>query len=163
MSLLPGNRIQQNMETGSPGLTAERSPRPVHGQPRCFAVCPFPEAGASGDLTGRVCGKEVDVASGTPERPLALFLKEQKGNMGAAARPRSPLPSHLGNPEFFACVYRWGCPRVCLPQASPCDVAQKSVGWMCPHPRGEQAGQDGESRQHRLARKGVSPSFRVGT
>ena len=81
----------------------------------------------------------------TPERPLALCLKEQKGNTGAPARARSPLPSHPCNPESFSCVCGWGFPGVPLPQASPSDVAQKSVGWMCPHTRGEQAGQNGES------------------
>ena len=46
------NKIQQNLEPGSPGLTVERSPQPGHMLPRCFAVCPFPVAGASGELRG---------------------------------------------------------------------------------------------------------------
>ena len=66
MTSLPGNRTQQNTETGFPGLTAEKSPQQVRRQPGCFAVCPFLEAGDSGELTGWVCGNTVSVASGTP-------------------------------------------------------------------------------------------------
>ena len=72
MTSLPGNRTQQNTETGSPGLTADRSPQPVHRQPGCFAVCPFPEARASGKLTSRMCGNAVGTALGPPPPPRGL-------------------------------------------------------------------------------------------
>ena len=39
MMSLPGNRTKQNTEIGSPGLTVERRPQQVHGQPGCFAGC----------------------------------------------------------------------------------------------------------------------------
>ena len=118
----PGNRTQQNPEPGSSGLTAESSPQPGCVLPRCSALFPFPDYGASGELTNRVCENVVNTGSAphpTPERPLALYLKEQKGNMGAPGLARSPLPSHPGNPESFPCVYGWGFLGVCLPQASP--------------------------------------------
>ena len=80
-----------------------------------------------------------------PERPLALCSKEQKGSTGAPSRARSPLPSHPGNPESFPCVCEWGFPGVSLPQASPCRFGSEVCGWVCPHPRAEQAGWDRES------------------
>ena len=56
---------------------------------------------------------------------------------------------------------------VCLKQAQA-DVGQKFVGWVCPHPTGEQAGWDGESPgsagcQEEPMPSGGSPSSRVGT
>ena len=140
MTSLPGNRTQQNMETGFPGLTAERSPQPVRRQPGCFTVCSFPEAGPL-----RCVGMQSVLPKDPPERPLAPCLKKQKGNTGAPARARSPLPSYPGNPESFPCVCGWGFPGVSPPQASPCRCGQKSVGWVRPHPRAEQVGWDGES------------------
>ena len=103
MTSLPGNRTQQNTETGSPGLRAERSPQPVRRQPGCFAVCPFPEARASGKLTSRMCGNAVGTALGPPppQEASALCPKEKKGNTGAPSQARSPLPSHPGNTESF--------------------------------------------------------------
>ena len=80
-----------------------------------------------------------------PERPLALCPKEQKGNTGTPARARSPLPSQPGNPESLPCVCGWGFPGVSLPQTSPCRCGSEVCGMGVSTPRGEQAGQDGES------------------
>ena len=158
MSLLPGNRIQQNMETGSPGLTAEKSPQQVHGPPGCFAVCPFLEAGDSGELTGWVCGNTVSVASGTPREASGPFPKEQKCNRGAPSWARSLLRSHLGNPESFPSVCAWGFPGLSLPQASPCGCGSQVCGLGVSTPQGRQGWAGwGESRQHRLSRKTPLP------
>ena len=61
-----------------------------------------------------------------------------------------PGPGPLSHPTwvtlspFPLCVDRCFLGYLCLRQA-PVDVAQKSVVWVCPHARGEQAGRDGES------------------
>ena len=153
MTSLPGNRTQQNMETGFPGLTAERSPQPVCRQPGCFAVCSFPEAGPL-----RCVGMQLVLPKDPPERPLAPCPKKQKGNMGALAQARSPLPSHPGNPESFPCVCGCGFPGVSLPQASPCGCGSEVCGLGVSTPQGRAGCVGwGESRQHRLPRKTPYP------
>ena len=157
MTSLPGNRTQQNMETGFPGLTAERSPQPVCRQPGCFAVCSFPEAGPL-----RCVGMQLVLPKDPPERPLAPCLKKQKGNTGAPARARSPLPSYPGNPESFPCVCGWGFPGVSLPQASPCRCGSEVCGLGVSTPQGRAGCVGwGESRQHWLPRKTPSTQGRL--
>ena len=157
MTSLPGTRTQQNTETGFPGLTAERSPQPVRRQPGCFTVCSFPEAGPL-----RCVGMQSVLPKDPPERPLAPCLKKQKGNTGAPARARSPLPSYPGNPESFPCVCGWGFPGVSLPQASPCRCGLEACGLGVSTPQGR-AGLAGwgESRQHWLPRKTPSTQGRL--
>ena len=75
---------------------------------------------------------------------MVLCPKEQKGNTGAPGRARPPLVSHRGKPESFPCESRWVfLGYVCLKQAQA-DVGPKPVGRVCPHPRGERPGWDGE-------------------
>ena len=94
----------------------------------------------------------------TPERPLALCLKEQKGNTGAPARARSPLPSHPCNPESFSCVCGWGFPGVSLPHASPCGCGSQVCGLGVSTLQGRPGWVGwGKSRQHRLPRKTPYP------
>ena len=163
MMSLPGNRYQQNTETGSPGLTAERSPKPVHGQPGCFAVCPFPEAGPL-----RCVGMQSVLPKDPPERPLAPCLKKQKGNTGAPARARSPLPSYPGNPESFPCVcmgVSWGISASC----KPLRMWLTSLWAGCVHTPGEtRLGVMGKVQAAPAAQEdstpaGASTSSRVGT
>ena len=80
-----------------------------------------------------------------PKRPLALCLNKWKGNKRAPAQVRSPFTSHPGNPESFRCVCGWGFPGISLPQTSPCGCGPQVCGMGVSTPRGEQAGQDGES------------------
>ena len=131
----------------------ERSPQPDCLLPRCSAVCPCPEAGASGELTGRVCGNMLNAGSGSPERPLSLCLKEKEGNTGAPGQARSPLPSHPGNPESFPCVRGWGFLGLCLPQASPGGCGSEACGPVVATPWGRAGWVGwGESRQPWLPR-----------
>ena len=132
----------------------ERSPQPDRLLLRHSAVCPCPEAEASGELTGRVCGNAVDTGLGhPPERSLALCPKEQEGNTGAPGRTGPPLPSHLGNPESFPCECGWGFLGVCRPQATPGGCGSEACGPVVSTPQGR-AGWVGwrESRQRQLPR-----------
>ena len=115
------------------------------GSQDVFLFAPSQRLGPRENSPAERVGMQSVLPHDPPKRPLALCPKEQKSKTGAPARARSPLPSNPSNPESFPCVCGWGFPGVPLPQASPSDVAQKSVGWMCPHTRGEQAGQNGES------------------
>ena len=60
---LSGNRTQQNPEPRYPGLHSGEEPTARS----CAAKMFCPEAGASGELTGRVCGNVVDAGSGPPQ------------------------------------------------------------------------------------------------
>ena len=142
MSLL-GNRTRN---LGIQASTAERSPQPAHLLPRCSPVCPCPEAGASGELIGRVCGNAVNAGSAAPPRGLWPFARRNsKVTRDHQARP-GPLshPTQVILSPFPVCMDRGFLGCVCLKQAQA-DVGQKPVGRSCLHPRGELAGWDGES------------------
>ena len=97
-----------------------------------------------------------------PERPLALSQRNRNvtGELHPGPGPFSD-PTWVTLSPFLLCVHGDFLVYLCLKQA-PADVAHKSVGWVCPHPRGDKAGQDGENqgstgcpgRPHSL--KGVS-------
>ena len=163
MTSLPGNRTQQNMETGFPGLTAERSPQPVCRQPGCFAVCSFPEAGPL-----RCVGMQLVLPKDPPERPLPFARRNRKVTWEIQPGPGSlSHPTGVTLSPFPVCVDEVFLGYLCLSQA-PVDVAQKTVGLVCPHSRGEQVGWYGKSpgstscpgRLHAL--RGVSFIKRVG-
>ena len=132
----------------------ERSPQPDHLLLRHSAVCPCPEAEASGELTGRVCGNAVDTGLGhPPERSLALCPKEREDNTGAPGWARPPLPSHPGNPESFPCQCGRGFLRVCQPQASPGGCGSEACGPVVATPWGRAGWVGwGESKQPWLPR-----------
>ena len=93
-----------------------------------------------------------------PERLLALCLRKRKVNGGVPAQARSPLPSHLGNPESFPCVCSWGFPGVSLPHASPCGCGSQVCGLGVSTLQGRPGWVGwGKSRQHRLPRKTPYP------
>ena len=84
-----------------------------------------------------------------------------------------PGPGPLSHPTwvtlspFPLCVDRCFLGYLCLRQA-PVDVAQKSVVWVCPHARGEQAGsmqrvQATQAAQEYPTLSGASPLYMVGT
>ena len=132
----------------------ERSPQPDRLLLRHSAVCPCPEAEASGELTGRVCGNAVDTGLGhPPERSLALCPKEREDNTGAPGWAGPPLPSHPGNPESFPCQCGRGFLRVCQPQASPGGCGSEACGPVVATPWGRAGWVGwGESRQPWLPR-----------
>ena len=157
------------MKTGSPGLTTKRSPKPVHKQPGCFAVCPFPEAWASGSSQAECVGTQSVLPQEPPERPLALCPKEQKGNTGAPSWARSPLPSHLGNSESFPCVCGWEFPGCISTSSKPLRMWLRGLWVGCVHTPGESR-LDGMGRvqaapadQVDSTPSGASPFSQVGT
>ena len=147
MMSLPGNRTQQNPEPRYPGLHSGEEPQSESLLPRYSAVCPCPEAGALGELTGRVCGDMVNAASGPPPpRGLWPFAGSNRKVTREPQAGPGPLshPNHITLSPFPVSVDGGFSRCVGLKQAQA-DVGQKPVGRVCPHPRGEQAGQDGES------------------
>ena len=152
LSKNPGNDVtswQQNPT--EPGTWVSRPPQ-RQGAPSQITCCqdvllfaPAQRPGPRESSQAECVGTCSTLAQAPPERPLSLCPKEKEGNTGAPGQARSPLPSHPGNPESFACVVDEGFSGcVCLKQAQA-DVGQKPVGQLCPHPRGEQARQDGKS------------------
>ena len=139
----PGNDVtswQQNPTEHGDQISRPHSgeePQEVGWQPRCFPVCPFLEAGSSGELTGRVCGNTVGAASGPTT---------QKGHRPFARRNRKvtpelkPGPGSLSHPTrvtlspFPVCGCRF--PGVSLPQASPCGCGSEVCGLGVSTPKG---------------------------
>ena len=132
-----GNRISRPHSREEPSASSRAA--------RMFCCLTLPSGQGLWRAHRQSVGTQSVPPQDTPERPLALCLKEQKGNTGAPARARSPLPSHPCNPESFSCVCGWGFPGVSLPQTSPCRCGSEVCGMGVSTPRGEQAGQDGES------------------
>ena len=139
MMSLPGNRTKQNTEIGSPGLTVERRPQQVHGQPGCFAGC-LERAHWPG-----VC-KHSRCSLRKPPRGLWPFDRRNRKVTGELQPRPGPLshPTWVTLSPFPVCVHGGFLGNLCLRQAAA-DVAHKSVGWVCPHPRGDQAGRDWKS------------------
>ena len=144
MMSLPGNRTQQNPEPGYPGTTAREDPSQITWYQDVLLFAPAQRPGPQEGSQAECVGLLSSLAQGPPRRPLALCLKEQEGNTGAPGRARPTLLSHPGNPESFPCEWGREVLGVCLPQARRM-CSQKPVDQWHPHPRGEQAGRDGES------------------
>ena len=121
MMSLPGNRTKQNTETGSPGLTVERRPQQVRGQPGCFAGC-LERAHRPGVWEHSQCSLR------KPLRGLWPFDQRNR----KVTRELQPGPGPLSHPTrvtlspFPVCV--WGFPGVSLPHASPCGCGSQVCG-----------------------------------
>ena len=144
MMSLPGNRTQQNPEPRYPGITARGDPSQITWYQDVLLFAPAQRPGPQEGSQAECVGSLSTLAQGPLRRPLALCPKEQEGNTGVPGRTQPPLPSHLGNPESFPCECGREVLGVCLPQARQM-CGQKPVDQWRPHPRGEQAGRDGES------------------
>ena len=168
MMSLPGNRTQQNMETRYPGFTAQRSPQQVREQPGYFAVCPFPEAGTRESSPAECVETQLVLPQDAPREASGPLPKNR--NVTGELQPRpGPLshPTWVTLSPFPVCVHGGFLGYLCLKQAAA-DVAHKSVGWVCPHPRGHKAGWDWKSPGStgcpgRLQALRGAPSSRVGT
>ena len=168
MMSLPGNRTQQNTETRYPGFTAERSPQQVREQPGYFAVCPFPEARTRESSLAECVETQLVLPQDAPREASGPLPKNRKVTGELQPRP-GPLshPTWVTLSPFPLCVDRCFLGYLCLRQA-PVDVAQKSVVWVCPHARGEQAGsmqrvQATQAAQEYPTLSGASPLYMVGT
>ena len=141
----PATEPNRTRNLGIQASTAEKSPQPDCSLPRCSAVCPCPQAEASADLKGRVCGNAEDAGSGTNppaaptpgERHLAFCPKEQKGNTGGPGRARPPLPSHPANTESFLCESGDGFSRGMSASSKPRHMWVTSLWAGCVHTPGE--------------------------
>ena len=82
-----------------------------------------------------------------PPRVLWPFAQRNRNVTGELHPGPGPLsdPTQVTLSPFLLCVHGDVLVYLCLKQA-PADVAHKSVGWVCPHPRGNKAGQDGENQ-----------------
>lgn len=102
MMSLPATEPNRTRNLGIQASTAEKSPQPDCSLPRCSAVCPCPQAEASADLKGRVCGNAEDAGSGTnpppPRRPHAG--REASGLLpkGTEREHGSPRPGQATSP-----------------------------------------------------------------
>ena len=148
----PGNDVTSRQQNRKELGTRVSRPPQWRGAPSQIACCqdvllfaPAQRLGPQESSRAECVGTRSTLAQGPPKRPLALCPKEQEGNTVAPGQARPPLPSHVGTLcPFPVCVDGGfsGCVGLKQPQA---DVGQKPVGQVCPQPRGEQAGWDGES------------------
>ena len=147
MMSLPGNRTKQNTEIGSPGLTVERRPQQVRGQPGCFAWY-LERAHRPGVWEHSRCRLR------KPPRGLWPFDQRNRKVTGELLPGPGP-PSHPTRATlspFPVCV--WGFPGVSLPQASPCGCSSQVCGLGVSTLQGRPGWTGwGKSRQHRLPRK----------
>ena len=147
MMSLPGNRTKQNTETGSPGLTVERRPQQVRGQPGCFAGC-LERAHRPGVWEHSRCSLR------KPLRGLWPFDRRNRKVTGELQPRPGPLShsTRVTLSPFPVCV--WGFPGVSLPHASPCGCGSQVCGLGVSTLQGRPGWAGwGKSRQHRLPRK----------
>ena len=158
---LPATEPNRTRNLGIQASTAEKSPQPDCSLPRCSAVCPCPEAEASADLKGRVCGNADDAGSGTAPPPRGIWPFARRNRKGT--REPQAGPGHLYRPTrvtlspFPVSLGRVFSGYVCLKQAQA-DVGHKPVGRVCPHPRGEWAWRDGGVQAAPAAQADLTPS-----
>ena len=164
MMSLPGNRTKQNTETGSPGLTVERRPQQVRGQPGCFAGC-LERAHRPGVWERSWCCLRTTLpreASG----PFPEGTEKVKWKLQPGPGPLSH-PTRVTLSPFPVCV--WGFPGVSLPHASPCGCGSQVCGLGVSTLQGRPGWVGWGKVQAALAAQedptpaGASPSSRVGT
>ena len=143
---LPGNRTQQNPERGYPGLHSGEEPPARSLAAKMFCCLPLPRGRGLGRAHRQSVWEHAQRWLRLPPRGLCPFAgRKRKVTQEPQARP-GPLshPIQVTLSPFPVCVEGGFSGCVCLKQAQA-DVGQKPVGQLCPHPRGEQARQDGKN------------------
>ena len=97
MMSLPATEPNRTRNLGIQASTAEKSPQPDCSLPRCSAVCPCPEAEASADLRGRLCGNADDAGSGPPQEASGPLPKGTEREHGSHRPGWAPSPVPPGN------------------------------------------------------------------
>ena len=136
---------------------------------RMFCCLPIPRGRGLGRAHRLGVWERSQCCLRNPPRGLWPFAQRNRNVTGELHPGPGPLsdPTRVTLSPFLLCVHGDFLVYLCLKQA-PADVAHKSVGWVCPHPRGHKAGWDWKSPGStgcpgRLQALRGAPSSRVGT